>query len=116
MEDKNVYLVVYSETEFYDPHGSADDGGSSKSLDIIEGGDWENHGEYISYENEGSEEETPFKEGIEYNDDGISRENDDTEYYGEDGYNCEVTWRTIKIITKEQYDEYSKIIEAYNKI
>ncbi len=115
MEDKNIYLVVYTETEFYDPHGTADDGGSTKSLDIIKDGDWENS-DYISYENEDDEDGKPFEPGVEYNDDGISKENDDTEYYGEDGYNCEVTWRTIKIITKEQYDEYSKIIKAYEKI
>jgi hypothetical protein len=30
MEDKNIYLVVYTETEFYDPHGTPDDGGSTK--------------------------------------------------------------------------------------
>jgi hypothetical protein len=116
MEDKNIYLVVYTETEFYDPHGTADDGGSTKSLDIIKDGDWEKDGQYISYENEDDEEGKPFEPGVEYNGEGISRENDDTEYYGQDGYNCEVTWTSIKIITKEEYDEYSKIIESYNKI
>ena len=116
MENENIYLVVYTETEFYDPHGSPDDGGSTKSLDIIEGGDWVADGQYISYENEDDEDGTPFEPGVAYNDEGISAENNDREYRGEDGYNCEVTWTTIKIITKEEYDEYEKILEAYDKI
>jgi hypothetical protein len=115
MEDKNIYLVVYTETEFYDPHGTPDHGGTDKSVCIIENGDWSENGEFITYK-EDEEEGTPFIPGVEYNDEGISREDDDREYYGEDGYNCEVTWRSIKIITKEEYDEYEKIIEAYEKI
>lgn len=116
MEDKNIYLVVYTETEFYDPHGTPDDGGSTKHLDIVENGDWHEDGQYITYKDDNDEKGSPFVPGVEYNDEGVSREDDDREYYGEDGYNCEVTWTSIKIITKEQYDEYSKIIEAYEKI
>lgn len=114
MEDKNIYLVVYTETEFYDPHGTPDGGGSTKDLEIIENGDWEANGYYLSYDKD--DNATPYEPGVSYNEEGISRENDDTEYSGEDGYNCEVIWTSIRIITKEKYDEYKKIIEDYNKI
>jgi hypothetical protein len=116
MEDKNIYLVVYTQTQFYDPHGTPDQGGYFKDLDIIKDGDWEKDDTYISYEKEDDEKGTPFEEGVWYNDNGISSENDDREYRAEDGYNCPVTWTSIKIITKKEYDEYSKIIKAYKKI
>ncbi len=54
MEDKNIYLVVYTETEFYDPHGSPDDGGSYKKLDIIKNGDWELNGCYMTEDKDGN--------------------------------------------------------------
>ena len=109
MEDKNIYLVVYTETDFYDPHGTPDSGGSSKSVEIIKNGDWK----YSGYTDQNDE---PFKDGVSYNDDGVPTEEDDREYYGEDGYNCEVTSTTIRRISKEEYDKIKAIIEAYDAI
>lgn len=102
-----IYLLVKVETEFYDPHGSPDDGGTVKFVEKIESQeDWwynDQHG-------------NPYADGETYNDEGVLRDEDDTEYYGEDGYNCEVEWTSINYITEEQYNEYKEIIEKYDNL
>lgn len=105
MEKQDEYVIVYTETDFYDPHGSPDSGGSSKGIEIIKNGDWENSG-YTDHNDE------PYKDGVGYNDDGVPSEEDDTEYYDEDGYNCEVTTTTIRRITKDEYEKYEAIINC----
>lgn len=115
---EDIYVLVEVTTYFYDPHGTPDEGGTVKYVDVIENGDWEEDGQYFSYNDIDDDENpgTPYVPGVSYNDDGISENDDDREYYSEDGYNCEKNWTRIKIITKEEYDKFKYIIDEYEKI
>jgi hypothetical protein len=116
MEDKNIYIIAYTQTDYYGSKGFVDATTYSKNVYCIQNGDWKKNGWFISYESEDDKVGTPFVPGVQYNDEGISRENDTNEYQGQDGYTCKVRWNSIKIITKEQYDQYTEIIKLYNSI
>lgn len=117
MED--IYLLVISQEVFYDAHGCPDKTQEiGKSVDYIEDGDWKANGYYLYLEDGVI---TPYKEDVWYE--------YDEAYYGFstpvteelsrsscDGYNCSRMRYKIKIITKEEYDRYSSIIEAYDSI
>jgi len=96
MEEQKYYLV-HENTFFYDPHGTPDNGGSRT---------------FVSKEKFYKD----LKPGVCYEDDGNVFNDEENEYYAEDGYNCEVTTFTFQIITEEQYKEYDKIINDYNKL
>ena len=105
MEDKNIYILVCRKvfSDRYDSKEYED----IKFVDVIENGDWEEDGQYIFRDEDDSEVWTAFTPGVEYNGDGVSREETD-EHCGE--------WTIIKIITKEEYDKYNLVFETLKSL
>jgi len=109
------YLVIVT-TDFFDPHGSPDEGGVVKFVTTNERYTQLNpNAYYIHWEVKALADKTDmsdedFIETIkesEYDPDCLS---------AEDGYNLEVQSYIVKEITEEQYKHFDYIINEYNKI
>jgi len=92
------YILIKSNQMFYDGHGCGDEGETSVS---------------VVYTNEYNDLDLTGK--ISYTEDN-EEVDEDEEHHEQDGYNCEITTYQHLEITKEEYDEYKKIISAYNKL
>lgn len=95
--NKKYYLLRY-DTSFYDGHGCPDDGGTTFKVEHTEKyNDWDL---------------TKL-----YGEDGEILEDDyDEDFSEQDGYNYYHTTFCIKEITKDEFDNYSKILEDYDKL
>ncbi len=94
------YYLVKTDTSFYDPHGSADNGGSVIKVEYTD-----------KYNNLDLSKIYTNRDGIKVFEDG-----DDEDWYAEDGYNYEVDFLKIKEITGEEYDNYNFTINEYNNL
>lgn len=90
------YYLVHETTLFVDPHGDAELGGVTKRV-----------------------EHTDKFEGLDlskvFNDD-LEEVNEDDYQGSEDGYNSTYIELVISEISENQYIEYKKLIEEYNKL
>ena len=91
------YYLMQSYQDFWDPHGTPDEG--QHTVDVTTSED-------LGFE--------PKKGGFYDEDNELTKEED--EHYGEDGYNCETNEYTYEEIGKEEYDKYSVIIAEYNNL
>lgn len=116
------YYLKTTTVQFYDPHGSADEGGITKEVGtefdypgVTIDGEYIDPDTYYNYKYNNGEDENEEEDEVEY-------------YYcpkdweevvqpsGQDGYNCQYEFYTFKEITQEQYLDYLEIIGKYNNI
>ena len=103
-----MYYLIKEITTFYDPHGTGDEGGKSLSVN-------RDHAEYGN-----------CKEGVEliyneYDEDAPEgwtepTSNMEENWFGEDGYNCQIETIIVKKISEEEYKAYENIIHEYEKL
>ena len=94
------YYLVKTDTSFYDPHGTPDNGGTKIEVKYTD-----------KYNDLDLSKIYTNMDGIKVFEDG-----DDKDWYSQDGYNYEVDFLEIKEITKEEFDNYEKIINNYNNL
>lgn len=94
------YYLIKTNTCFYDPHGSPDEGGSTVKTEHTD-----------KYNDLDLSKTYTNMDGLRVFEDG-----DDDEWYSEDGYNYDVDFLEIKEISKEEYLTYTKIIDQYNTV
>ena len=92
------YILIYTTQLFYDSHGESDFGGITYKVEYSE-----------KYNNLVIDPQICYNEELEI-------DNDEKEYYSEDGYNCEKIHNYFKELTEEEYNLYSKIIKDYENL
>lgn len=115
--EKTKYVLGVQGTDFYDPHGSPDDGGStlfvSSSSPFID----MKPGEYYYTEDNIYRDLDEKSYHVIGEEEGERYTTQTDEWYGEDGYNCQIEYtQIIREITEEEYHRFKKIIEDYQNI
>lgn len=91
------YVLIRTDTSFFDGHGSSDDGGSILSVEHTDKyNDLDFSQIYVGGE--------------------VFDEEEAEDWAADDGYNYQVNFESYKEITEDEFERYCKIVEDYNDL